>query len=652
MRRRNKTQANFFVQSFGKTNITTVSDIQDQIRQGKFEVLSKVSYLMKNVMGSDAYYRSKRNELKAFISHHVEAGNGPPNFFITLSCAEFWWPDLIRVVNERIKIATGVEGDLEPNKSGIVEAMNRWTAVVQEFFQLRVQEWLSTVGEKVFDIEHYWIRYEFAPSRGQIHAHMLAICADQHVLKDMHKNRHNKAERTKILSKWATEKLGMTASVSITNVSPEACTEVRVFDKKDHPSGRRYGQARDTKADAQDLLHALQMHTCNGYCMRPSKDTNKDGKRVRACRFGAGLEATPGMCDTQGFDLTEEHRIVSKGNGFQELCLSRNHRRVNQTSQYALCSWRANCDVKIIIYNTDPEFPDTKVIAKLTDYCVSYTCKGSATLKQEVDMNRNFIQGYAATTNDKSDASRLITQVMNKCSTSSIIPLQQIMVILLGLNLVQCSESFQVLSLNGRPLQTGRGRKKKTDVDKYADREQKFADYTLFDFFHWLHNRVEKGNLRHQKKMGKTVKFILHATGVRAEAVYPPNPDYARAMLKLYKPWHGTFDAYEADPVGRFIAFYKSANCPRALAVELQRAEERYFTGRTHAEPVAEGMHCNSEKMSGDDEEFAALISQHQPEGDDFNVGDPDMSKLDFGLDHKWDGPPQDRVSKKTAAVF
>ena len=49
------------------------------------------------------------------------------------------------------------------------------TIVIQEYFQERVRKWPATVGKHVFKIKHYWLRYEFAPIRGQIHCHMLAI---------------------------------------------------------------------------------------------------------------------------------------------------------------------------------------------------------------------------------------------------------------------------------------------------------------------------------------------------------------------------------------------------------------------------------------------------------------------------------------------
>ena len=59
--------------------------------------------------------------------------------------------------------------------TSIVQIVNDYTIVVQEYVQQRVKIWLSTIGKKVFHIQYYWLRYEFAPSRGQIHAHMLAI---------------------------------------------------------------------------------------------------------------------------------------------------------------------------------------------------------------------------------------------------------------------------------------------------------------------------------------------------------------------------------------------------------------------------------------------------------------------------------------------
>jgi hypothetical protein len=53
-----------------------------------------------------------------------------------------------------------------------------------------------------------------------------------------------------------------------------------------------------------------------------------------------------------------------------------------------LQSWRANCDVQILIYNSDPKNPDLTDIARVTDYIVAYACKGNATMKEEREQNR------------------------------------------------------------------------------------------------------------------------------------------------------------------------------------------------------------------------------------------------------------------------
>ena len=62
-------------------------------------------YFAQNIKGSDNYWRSRTNDLEQWTNHHVSRGHGPPTFFITLSCAENWWPDLRRLLYQLEKIA-------------------------------------------------------------------------------------------------------------------------------------------------------------------------------------------------------------------------------------------------------------------------------------------------------------------------------------------------------------------------------------------------------------------------------------------------------------------------------------------------------------------------------------------------------------------
>jgi hypothetical protein len=50
---------------------------------------------------------------------------------------------------------------------------------------------------------------------------------------------------------------------------------------------------------------------------------------------------------------------------------------IQRTRLNVYAEWRANCDVSIMIFNSDPVFSDLSEIAEVTYYVVSYACKGN-----------------------------------------------------------------------------------------------------------------------------------------------------------------------------------------------------------------------------------------------------------------------------------
>jgi hypothetical protein len=149
IRRRNQETGNFFINKiFSGQDSITLDDIKSKLDMGDNAFLKEISYFSKKIKGSNAYWRSKREELNTWINHHIEMGNGAPNYFGTLSCAEYHWPDILRLVEERIFIETGTKVHLKDNKHNRVQVMNDYAAVVQEYFQLRVKKWFDTVGKK------------------------------------------------------------------------------------------------------------------------------------------------------------------------------------------------------------------------------------------------------------------------------------------------------------------------------------------------------------------------------------------------------------------------------------------------------------------------------------------------------------------------
>ena len=96
-RKKNQISGGFFVDGFFKEGPKSLEETQAEIADGNTQWLERLCYYSQNVSGSPGYWRAKRAEVYTWINHHIEAGHGPPTFFITLSCAEYMWPDIKRI---------------------------------------------------------------------------------------------------------------------------------------------------------------------------------------------------------------------------------------------------------------------------------------------------------------------------------------------------------------------------------------------------------------------------------------------------------------------------------------------------------------------------------------------------------------------------
>jgi hypothetical protein len=85
---------------------------------------------------------------------------------------------------------------------------------VSKYFMRRAKSFMATVIKMALGIEHYWGRVQFAPGRGAIHLHIVAIANDMAYLQDYF---HAKTTEDKaaVVNKYAREHLDMTAVVDI-----------------------------------------------------------------------------------------------------------------------------------------------------------------------------------------------------------------------------------------------------------------------------------------------------------------------------------------------------------------------------------------------------------------------------------------------------
>ena len=231
--------------------------------------------------------------------------------------------------------------------------------------------------------------------------------------------------------------------------------------------------------DQKLLCHFCWTHKCSDYCLRNVEKKGackeEDGeqqkpKNCRRCRIGCGVESEPDSCDTPGWKLQEEDEIVYDTRGFKKLSLKRNNEGFAQTSLYCLQSWRANCDVSLSMYWSDPRNPDLAEKAKATDYVVYYACKGNATLAVERDQMKCFTLRWEdffsntlnkftlsyiifwccqTETSDQKDSIKTVQKRLNRIVGQWTISKQEAMCELAKLPMVICSETIDRASLSG-----------------------------------------------------------------------------------------------------------------------------------------------------------------------------------------------------------
>ena len=272
-RHQNNSSGLYFATNYISDPSITVEEIVDQIDEGDFSFIHKLmNFSSDRIKGSDGWWRSKKHELNSWISYHVSKGHGPPTLFLTLSCAEYWWEELIEIIYKRCentedweeaKKMKYSENKKEKNnaKYNLVE---KYTAVVQEYFQMRVDNWMKTIGKNIFGIKYHWLRFEFAGGRGQIHAHILAITEDIQVIQDFHNawSKNDKDKATTTMSTYARQRLSLTAELTLPS-STESTTQTY-----EPAVGKKYHTIEDNDIDIAQLCNEVHMHCCNKFCLR------------------------------------------------------------------------------------------------------------------------------------------------------------------------------------------------------------------------------------------------------------------------------------------------------------------------------------------------------------------------------------------------
>jgi hypothetical protein len=263
----------YFVTNYIDDKNITIEEVQEQIEKGNTTFVKQILNFGGNrSRGSDAWWRYRKHELDSWIAYHIKQGNGPPTLFMTFSCAEYWWPDCLAILYDRIESTNDknkiISCQMDPSSKDAMTTrcylVDTYTAIIQEYFQLRIDNWLETVGKNVFGITNYWLRFEFTKGRGQIHGHLVAISSDLYLLHEFYEaweKEKNVKKATNLLSSYVRDRFDMSEELPTTKTE-----EHESYDN--NPLSIPYCHITNDNIDKRKCVEKVHMHKCNKFCLR------------------------------------------------------------------------------------------------------------------------------------------------------------------------------------------------------------------------------------------------------------------------------------------------------------------------------------------------------------------------------------------------
>lgn len=245
--------------------------------------------------------------------------------------------------------------------------------------------------------------------------------------------------------------------------------------------------------------------------------------------------------------------------------------RTVQTSLYLTRSWRANTDMQLLIYDSPKDGIDISEVSRLTDYIVSYVCKGTESLVNEKRKMIELVLNSSASSHSITDVKRIAKQVLNASIKDRVISKQECMCQIGQLPLSISSEDVKHVSLSGQHKLGTSQTASYTDLARYANRKE----HQNLSLHEWL-------RARHPDK-------VICYLGGRIENAYPVTAGFARSVLLVHKPWEKVFPLQKAPEevlLREFHGFIQDPVCPRSIKISYERERMRYEENRQSREPT------------------------------------------------------------------
>jgi hypothetical protein len=261
-------------------------------------------------------------------------------------------------------------------------------------------------------------------------------------------------------------------------------------------------------------------------------------------------------------------------------------------------------------------------IAKVTNYIVSYACKGVEGYQEEKEQMSSLILSSQNGEGTSNEIHKIARKILNKIVGDKFISKQEAIVQILELNLFECSEHIETISLSRYHKLSTTNSSQQSFLKEYPKREYMFRHLSLFQYF------LEKKN-----KLLYEKKTIPHFTGTSLKMKIPISKEYAKNMLLIHKPWFGNFNnTISNNYIQQFMDFLNSKDCPIALRLSYSRMILNSTTEKNN-KPISRHETNLSGDNSGDTQEAIDLFAS-LPAKD--NEIDDDDEFLDFGITKDW----------------
>ncbi|KAK3932747.1 52 kDa repressor of the inhibitor of the protein kinase [Frankliniella fusca] len=400
---------NIFVKRHSVIANMTADELKKKIQEDP-SFIQKLMYQGKNIRGSKAFWKSRQKELT-----HMIDDLGLPTLFLTLSAADYHWPDLFRILAPDKDV-----NSLSEKERRLLIQQN--PILVDQFFLKRVEAFFENFLIPKFNIKDYWFRVEYQ-HRGSPNVHGVLWLQDAPDVLNIEQ----------IDSDLATNIANYFGNLVCTE-HPNPMQEQAI----QHPCRIRLCEVENRDQDLAELVSKVQMHSkCTAnYCIR---DVNK------GCRFGFPKE----VCDTTKFIFDEKNHI--------DLETKRNHPRVNRFNKEILQLWRANIDVAPVVSRE-----------RLVTYLSKYITKAETKSKQ-FDALLNEVMNSS---NRQDSAKKIIQRLYIKLSSDRDLSAQEVAHNIMGLKYYSSGKrNFKHLYFNAFDRQNlFCHEEKKSFIDKYHKR--------------------------------------------------------------------------------------------------------------------------------------------------------------------------------------